>query len=77
MLGAPERAFEQGDIFKYRATPAVTRGLGFSGLIRRMSRPHSVACYDSQGDVEELFLPGSSRVTAYIEVLIKEVMPRL
>jgi hypothetical protein len=33
----------------YRATPAVTRDLGFCGLIR------SVASYDTQGDVEDLF----------------------
>ena len=68
----------------YRATPAVTRSLGFSGLIRRtalfsrllrhtmscgvpiltriLTGPHSVASYDTQGDAEDLFLPGSSRV---------------
>ena len=61
----------------YRATPAVTRGLGFSGLIRRtapfsrllrhtrgcggsilpriLTGPPSVAFYDTQGDVKDLF----------------------
>ena len=61
----------------YRATPAVTRGLGFTGLIRRtapfsrllrhtrgcggsillriLTGPLSVAFYDTQGDVEDLF----------------------
>jgi hypothetical protein len=61
----------------YRATPAVTRDLGFSGLIRRtapfcrllrhtrgcgksiltriLTGPLSVASYDTQGDVEDLF----------------------
>jgi hypothetical protein len=29
------RAFEQVGIFKYRVTPAVIRGIGFSGQIRR------------------------------------------
>jgi hypothetical protein len=33
-----------------RATPAVTRDLGFSGLIRS-----SVAIYDTRGGVEDLF----------------------
>jgi hypothetical protein len=37
----------------YRATPAVTQGLSFSGLI--LKTPHSVASYDTQGDVEDLF----------------------
>jgi hypothetical protein len=37
----------------YRATPAVTRDLGFSGLIE--GPPHSVASYDTRGDVEDLF----------------------
>jgi hypothetical protein len=37
----------------YRATPAVTRDLGFSGLIRRTA--HLVAFYDTGGDVEDLF----------------------
>jgi hypothetical protein len=68
----------------YRASSAVTRGLGFSGLIRRtapFSRllrhtrgcwgsiltrillgSLSVAYYDTQGVLEDLFLPGSSRV---------------
>jgi hypothetical protein len=61
----------------YRATPAVTRDLGFPGIIRRtipfsrllrhtrgcgesiltriLTCPHSVASYDTQGDVEDLF----------------------
>jgi hypothetical protein len=61
----------------YRATPAVKRGLGFSGLIQRiapisrllrhawgcggpiltriLTGPLSVAFYDTQGDVEDLF----------------------
>jgi hypothetical protein len=69
----------------YRATPAVTQDLGFSGLIRRtapisrllrhtrgcggstltrvITGPHSVASDDTHGDAEDLFLPGSSRVT--------------
>jgi hypothetical protein len=34
-------------------TPAVTRDLGFSGLIRRTA--HSVAFYETQGDVEYLY----------------------
>jgi hypothetical protein len=38
----------------YRATPAVTRDLGFSGFIQRTA-PFSVASYDTQGDVEDLF----------------------
>jgi hypothetical protein len=68
----------------YRATPAVTWGLGFSGLIRRTSPlsrllrhtggcrrytltriladHHSVASYDTQGDAEVTFLPGSTRM---------------
>jgi hypothetical protein len=32
----------------YRATPAVTRDLGFSGLIRK-GPPHLVASYDTEG----------------------------
>jgi hypothetical protein len=36
------------------ATPAVTRGLGLSGLIE--GPPHSVVFYHTQGDVEDLFL---------------------
>jgi hypothetical protein len=59
----------------YRATPAVTRGLSSSGLIRKtahsvasytrgcgesiltriLTGPHSVASYDTQGDMEDLF----------------------
>jgi hypothetical protein len=66
----------------FRATPAVTLGLGFYDLIRRtapfsrllrhtmrcggsfptliITYPHSVASYDIQGDVEDLFVPRSS-----------------
>ena len=40
----------------YRATPAVTRGLGFSGLIR-MTAPFSRLLYDTQGDAGDLFNP--------------------
>jgi hypothetical protein len=68
----------------YRATPAVTRGLVFSGLIRRTASfnrllrntrvcggsilnrilmgPHSVSSYETQGDAENLFLPGCQKV---------------
>jgi hypothetical protein len=64
----------------YRATPTVTRDLGFSGLIRRTAQfsrllrhtrgsggsiltriltgPLYVTSYDTQGDAEDLFLPG-------------------
>jgi hypothetical protein len=67
------RALEQG------ATPAVTLGLSFSGLIQRtapfshllqhtrgcrwstltqiFTGPHSVASYDTQGEVEDLLYP--------------------
>jgi hypothetical protein len=38
----------------YRAKPAVTRDLGFSGLIRRTA-PYLVASYDTRGDEEDLF----------------------
>jgi hypothetical protein len=37
----------------YRATPTVTRGLGFSGTSDR--KPHLVASYNTQGGVEDLF----------------------
>jgi hypothetical protein len=37
----------------YRARPAVTRDLGFTGSSE--GPPHSVASYDTQGDVEDLF----------------------
>jgi hypothetical protein len=37
----------------YRATPAVTWGLGFSGHIWRTT--HSIAFYDTLGDVEDVF----------------------
>jgi hypothetical protein len=38
----------------HRATPAVTRDLGFSGLIRK-GPPYLVASKDTQGDMENLF----------------------
>jgi hypothetical protein len=45
----------------YRATPAVTRDLVFP--VSSEGTPHSVAPYDTQEDVENLFNPGgSSRV---------------
>jgi hypothetical protein len=44
----------------YRATPAVTRDLDFP--VSSEGPPHSVASYDTRGDVENLFYPGSSRV---------------
>jgi hypothetical protein len=37
----------------YRATPAVARDLGFSGLIQGL--PHSVTSYDTHGDADDLF----------------------
>jgi hypothetical protein len=49
ILAYAQRLWADRDL--YRATPAVTRGLSFSGLIRP---PHSVAFYDTQGDVENL-----------------------
>jgi hypothetical protein len=36
----------------YRATPAMTRGLGFS--VSSEGPPHLVASYDTRGDVEDL-----------------------
>jgi hypothetical protein len=42
----------------YCAKPVVTRDLGFP--VSSEGPPHSVASYDTQGDVEDLFLPGSS-----------------
>jgi hypothetical protein len=40
----------------YRVTPAVTWGLGFSGLIRRTAAPpFSRLSYDTQGCVEDKF----------------------
>jgi hypothetical protein len=39
--------------FLYRTTPAVTRGLGFP--VSSEGPPHSVASYDPQGVVEDLF----------------------
>jgi hypothetical protein len=52
------RAFEQGGIF-YRATPAMTRDLGFTVSPEGLS--HLVASCNTQGDVEDL----SSLVTHY------------
>jgi hypothetical protein len=68
----------------YRATLAVTRDVGFSGIIRRtapishllrhtrgcgwsiltqiLTGPLSIALYNTQGDVDGLFQPGSSWV---------------
>jgi hypothetical protein len=46
------KAFEQGGVF------IVTQAFGFSGFIRRTTNPtppHSVASYDTQEDVEDLF----------------------
>jgi hypothetical protein len=59
------RTLEQGDLF--RATPAVTRGLGFSGLIRstaafcRLLR-HTRGC---GGFIPTRILTGSHSVTSY------------
>ena len=91
------RAFEQGGIF-YRATPAVTRGLGFSGLIRRtapfsrllrhtrgcggsilpriLTGPQSVAFYDTQGDVEDLFLYNSLKIAWILLLWMQAVVLR-
>jgi hypothetical protein len=51
----------------YRATPAVTRDLNFSGLMRSEGPSHSVTSYDTQGDLENLFLqvPIQSPLTTY------------
>jgi hypothetical protein len=38
----------------YRATPAVTRNIGFSCLVGRRP-PHLVVSYDTHRDVEDLF----------------------
>jgi hypothetical protein len=62
MLGAQD--FRAGRDL-YRATPAVTLGLGFP--VSSEGLPHSVASYDTQGDVEDLFKPGSSRINTTIE----------
>jgi hypothetical protein len=48
----------------YHITSAVTQGLGFSGLIRRTAP--SVASYATQGDVEDIFEPGSLRVIDFV-----------
>jgi hypothetical protein len=72
----------------YRVTPNVTRGLGFSCLIRRtapfnrltrgcggtvltriLTGPHSVASNDTQGDADDLFLPGSPRVWSWDHII--------
>jgi hypothetical protein len=47
------RAFEQGGIFEYRATTAVIWTSVFP--VSSKGPPHSVASYDTQGDVESLF----------------------
>jgi hypothetical protein len=41
----------------YRATPAVTRDLIF--LVSSEGPPLSVISYDTQGEMEDLFYPGS------------------
>jgi hypothetical protein len=53
------RAFEQGEIFIM--SYLLWHGAS-SGLIRWTAETHSVASYDTHGDVEDLFLPGFSRV---------------
>jgi hypothetical protein len=45
----------------YRATPAVTRGLGFP--VSSEGPPHSVTSYDTQRHVEYLSLPEFLRVS--------------
>jgi hypothetical protein len=56
----------------YPATPAVTRGLGFSGLIWRTT-PY-VASNDTHVDAEHLFKPGSSRVINNMDNSVKIVI---
>jgi hypothetical protein len=51
----------------YRATLAVTRGLGFFGLIRRTA-PFS-RLYDIWGDVEDQFYPESSGVPIQLPIM--------
>jgi hypothetical protein len=53
------RAFEQGGIFI--VTHLLRHGASVF-LVSSEGPPHSVAFYDTQGDVKDLFLPGSSRV---------------
>jgi hypothetical protein len=48
------KAFEQGESFKYRATPAVTRDFCSSE-----GPSHTVASYNTQGDVEDLLFNNS------------------
>jgi hypothetical protein len=49
----------------------VTRGLGFP--VSSEGQPYLIASYDSQRDAEDLFLPGSSRVT--IEEIFINLLP--
>jgi hypothetical protein len=51
----------------YRATPTVTRSVGF--LVSSEGPPHLVAFCDSQGVVESLFKPGYARVSALLKCL--------
>jgi hypothetical protein len=53
------RAFEQGGIF---IVPHLLRHGASVFPVSSEGPPHSVASYDTQGDVENLFLPGFSRV---------------
>jgi hypothetical protein len=49
-----------------------TRVCGGSIPIRILMGPNSVAPYDTQGDAEDLFLPGSSQVqTVWYETLVR------
>jgi hypothetical protein len=59
------RAFEQEDF--YRATPAVTRGLGFSGLIRRTAPFSRLLWYTRLCGESNLIriLTGSHSVASY------------
>jgi hypothetical protein len=50
----------------YRATPAMTRGLGFS-MVSSEGPPHSFASYDTQGDVENE--PILTRILAGIHLI--------
>jgi hypothetical protein len=53
------RAFEQGGIF---IVPHMLRHGASVFPVSSEGPPHFVASYDTQGDVENLFLPGFSRV---------------
>jgi hypothetical protein len=53
------RAFEQGKIF---IVPHLLRHRASVFPVSSKGPPHSIASYDTQGDVENLFLPGFSRV---------------